>query len=201
MDKLKKWKKGRTIFVQSMGDLFGDWVDEETIRVVMKACAENKQHRYIFLTKSPHNLPLMSYIYTGVFSTHDDNMWFGTSVAVQQDFKQRLKGNHFINISGNTFLSVEPIQGEIDLTRINIGDVILNLLEGEAFTLLAKNKIKPVKWVIVGAMTGKEAKNYPVKREWVEKIVEDCRECNIPVFLKDNLAEVWKEALIQQFPW
>lgn len=43
--------------------------------------------------------------------------------------------------------------------------------------------LKGIEWVIIGGLTPR-----PVhKNEWVEKIINNARELNMPVFLKDNL--------------
>jgi protein gp37 len=46
-------KNPQTIFVCSMADLFGEWVPDEWIQEVFKACDAAPQHRYLFLTKNP----------------------------------------------------------------------------------------------------------------------------------------------------
>jgi protein gp37 len=56
-------------------------------------------------------------------------------------------------------------------------------------------------WVIVGAMTGTHANKHRPQREWIKRIVEYCRVGDMPVFLKNNLADIWGEPLIQEFPW
>jgi protein gp37 len=55
--------------------------------------------------------------------------------------------------------------------------------------------------VIVGAETGNRKGKVIPKREWVEAIVNECRKNKIPVFLKNSLAPVWGEPLIQEYPW
>lgn len=55
-------------------------------------------------------------------------------------------------------------------------------------------------WIIVGAETGRRKNKVIPKREWIEQIVEDCREFDIPLFMKSSLAEIWGEQLIQEFP-
>lgn len=74
----------------------------------------------------------------------------------------------------NTFVSVEPI---LEPVRPSLGD-----------------------WVIVGAETGRRKDKVIPKREWIEQIVEDCRQYDIPVFMKSSLADIWGEPLIQEFP-
>lgn len=57
-----------------------------------------------------------------------------------------------------------------------------------------------VNWIIVGAETGHRKNKVIPERKWIEKIVEDCRKYNIPLFMKSSLAEIWGEPLIQEFP-
>lgn len=74
----------------------------------------------------------------------------------------------------NVFASVEPILELIEVPRC--------------------------KWLIVGAETGRRKDRVIPKREWIERIVEDCRKYGIPIFMKSSLADIWGEQLIQEFP-
>jgi hypothetical protein len=56
-------------------------------------------------------------------------------------------------------------------------------------------------WIVIGAETGNRKGRVIPKREWIEAIVNECRKNNIPVFLKNNLAPVWGDSLIQEYPW
>ena len=101
-----------------------------------------------------------------------NNFWFGTSCTTQND-------EYYFNYrSCNTFLSIEPIHGNFD-----------------------KYKQISVQWVIIGAKTGSRKGKVIPKREWIENIVSECREQNVPVFLKNSLSEIWGEPLIQEYPW
>jgi len=55
-----------------------------------------------------------------------------------------------------------------------------------------------IDWLIIGGITGVKG-NRPTK-EQIAKVVEIAHENNIPVFIKDNLADIWGEPLIQEFP-
>lgn len=55
-------------------------------------------------------------------------------------------------------------------------------------------------WIIVGAETGRRKGKVIPRREWIKQIVEDCRQYDVPLFMKSSLAEIWGEALIQEFP-
>ena len=87
-------------------------------------------------------------------------------------------GKEFMLVSDNfsTYLSIEP-------------------LIAEPFAL------PPTKWVIVGAETGNRKNKVIPKREWIEHIVNECKMAGIPIFLKNSLASIWGERLIQEFPW
>lgn len=48
-----EWKSGRSIFVNSMSDLFGEGVLDEYIAAVFAVMAATPQHKYVILTKRP----------------------------------------------------------------------------------------------------------------------------------------------------
>lgn len=163
-------KKGRNIFVCSMADLFGAWVPDEWIEEVFKACAKAPQHNYLFLTKYPFRLLQMKY--TGTLPLKD-NMWYGTSYThngMMYECDSR---------AGNWFLSIEP------------------LLEDLGGMKWEKNRPG---WVIIGAETGRRKDKVIPKHEWIENIVQQCRQYDIPVFMKSSLIDIWGESLIQEFP-
>lgn len=96
-------KTPSTIFVCSMADLFGDFIPDEWVFEVFKACAEYPQHRYMFLTKNPRRYEdLMA---AGKLPK-SENMWYGTTITTSKD-------NYFHSGKYNSFLSIEPIQGPI----------------------------------------------------------------------------------------
>ena len=101
----------------------------------------------------------------------DEKLWFGTSITGNTTVFPSSKSHNF-------FLSIEPL-----LTPMRFLD-----LEG-------------IRWVIIGAETGNRKGKVIPKREWIENIVNYCREKNVPVFMKDSLADIWKLPLIQEYPW
>ena len=152
-----------------LADLFGDWIPDEWIQEVFKACKAAPQHRYLFLTKNPKRyidlLPLKDIL-------DADNYWFGFSLT------KPTQEYHGVLGVKNLFISIEPIQD-------SFGNIYFD----------------GVKWVIIGAETVNRNGKVIPKREWIENIVENCRGAGVPVFLKDNLASVWGEPLIQEYLW
>ena len=194
-----KVKKPQTIFVGSMTDLFHDAIPDEWIKAVFEACEAAPWHKYLFLTKSPHNLPPSSYLFNGVFGDHADNYWFGKTATNQNSLEDGYK--HFSNISGNTYLCIEPLLEAVDLLRIDVGDVIYNIPLSRASYMFGMQKIKTPKWVIVGSMTGSNSEKHRPRREWIENIAEQCRAANIPLFVKNSLRELMGDAFVQETPW
>jgi len=102
-----------------------------------------------------------------------NNHWYGMTVTSPDQYAYYV-GTH------QTFLSIEPIAAQFDPALLAWGCA---------------------SWVIVGMETGNRKDKVIPKREWIKKIVNGCRDYGIPVFLKDNLADIWGEPLIQEFPW
>jgi len=178
LDEPLKIKKPQNIFVCSMADLFGDWIPDEWIKQVFEACLKAPQHRYLFLTKNPKRyMKLFSASLTQgpIIDNLPDNFWFGiTATNGDEPF--------FWSHRHNNFLSIEPIQDEF----------------GKYYRMFNASFVN---WVIIGAETGNRKGKIIPKKEWIENIVNYCKEKNVPVFMKNNLAGIWKEPLIQEYPW
>lgn len=92
--------KGQTIFVCSMADLFGEWVTDEWIEEVFKACEAAPQHRYLFLTKNPSR-------YNELKIPVGKNFWYGSTVNDMKSLFAHKKVDETSQC--NYFISIEPI--------------------------------------------------------------------------------------------
>ena len=171
LDEPQKWKKPRTIFVCSMADLFGDWVPDEWIEQVFKACEAAPQHRYLFLTKNPKR-------YVDLYRKNilpiGKGHWYGTTVTSPEQpfFYSRVPDDN-----PNTFVLIEPIMG----TFGKINDL--------------------PDWVIIGAETGNRKGKVAPQKEWIDEIAAECRRCKKPLFMKDSLRSLMGTDFRQEFPW
>lgn len=192
--------KPRNIFVGSMTDLFGAWVPEGWKRMVLRSCADSTWHNYLFLTKSPENIPCDSHLYSGMFTDHWDCFWFGTTVTCQKDLEERLWP--LLNVRGHLFLSIEPLLEEIDLDSIftDDGALMISVPRGQAFSLNRADECRMPEWVIIGAETGNRKDRVIPEREWIEKIVSQCRLAGIPIFMKESPKSIWGKDLIREYP-
>ena len=160
-------KKGRNIFVCSMADLFGDWVPDEWIEEVFKACNNAPQHNYLFLTKNPKGylrtkLPL------------NDNIWYGTSVCRKDDVPKC----RYLPFVRNKFVSIEPILEDLDIIdspTINYVDwVIIGAETGRR-----KNKVIPERKWIEDIVNECQKENTPVFMKsslsdiWGEPLIQE----------------------------
>lgn len=211
-------KKARNIFVCSMADLFGKWVPDDWKIEVLDACKKAPQHNYIFLTKDPIGYSIWPTKEHPAFKeteAYTDNMWLGVTYTG----KERLDGHYqdweignglttwsnfwylwrmsetILPTRAHKFISIEPVS-------CDICEVEDEREKGKLFEhfLLPNGYKSCFEWVIVGAETGNRKDKVVPKREWIEKLLDLCRKADIPLFMKSSLADIWGEALIQEFP-
>ena len=183
LDEPQKITRPQNIFVCSMADLFGDWIPDEWIKEVFNACEKAPQHNYLFLTKNPER-----YVRLADSLPQNDNFWYGSTMTNHLDKAWYYDGKSYRAINTNhpyhrKFISIEPMQGEF-YKGVQLRD----------FTSMFG-------WIIVGAETGNRKDKIIPKREWIENIVESCKNSEIPLFMKNSLTGVWGEPLIQEYPW
>src|SRR5262245_38838289 len=123
-----RWKKPRTVFVNSMSDLFHKDVPVDFIRRVFDVMGKAHWHQFQVLTKRAERL--------SAFSSNwlwSPNIWMGVSVE-NQDYVYRI--DHLRQTKACVkFLSLEPLLGPL-----------LNL------------NLKGIDWVIVGGESGPGAR-------------------------------------------
>lgn len=122
------WKKPRTIFVNSMSDLFHEDVPFSFIRDVFKTMEKACWHRFQILTKRPESLPAIA-----SKLPWPSNVWMGVSVETK-DYLWRLDFLRKIP-SKVKFVSIEPLLGP-----------------------MGKINFKQIDWVIVGGESGPGAR-------------------------------------------
>ncbi|MEP7006485.1 MAG: DUF5131 family protein [Sphingomonas bacterium] len=150
----RSWRKPRTVFVNSMSDLFHDAVETAFIRKVWDVMHDTPQHTYQVLTKRPER---MQTVLSSAGFAVLPNVWIGTSVedAAVIDRIDHLRATP----AAVRFISFEPLIGSV----------------GEA-------DITNIDWAIVGGESGPRARAMP--QEWVHEIEEMCRETGTAFFFK-----------------
>jgi len=106
IDLPRRWRSPRTIFVNSMSDLFHEDVPADYIARVFQTMAECSQHTFQILTKRAERLlevsPLLDWA---------PNIWMGVSVE-NQEYTSRIP--YLQQVPAHVrFLSIEPMIGPI----------------------------------------------------------------------------------------
>jgi len=128
IDQPRRWKLPRTIFVNSMSDLFHEGVPLGFIQRVFRVMEECPQHRFQVLTKRPERtLKLASALHWPT------NVWMGTSVE-SREYYGRIRSLQRVPAKIR-FLSCEPLLGR-----------------------LPRMPLKGIHWVIVGGESGPGAR-------------------------------------------
>ena len=152
-----RWRKPRRVFVDSMSDLFHENVADSYLAQVFGVMAQCPQHTFQVLTKRSLR---MANIAARLFDPPAPNIWLG--VSVEDDRYARIRTPHLLRTPAAVrFLSVEPMVGEVDLVPY--------LDQG-------------IGWVIVGGESGPGAR--PMRLEWAKRVVADCVNAGVPVFVK-----------------
>jgi protein gp37 len=152
-----KWGAPKSIFVNSMSDLFQDgvpdWYVEQVVRVMQLA----NWHTYQVLTKRADRMREMLESKLS-FAADLDHIWWGVSVEDRKYGVPRIPVLRAAPAKVR-FLSIEPLLedlGEVDLNGIH--------------------------WAIVGGESGNGAR--AMEEGWVLNIQEQCRTANVPFFFK-----------------
>ena len=117
LDQPLRWKKPRSIFVNSMSDLFHEAVPDEYIREIFDVMAIADQHRFQVLTKRAERLAELA-----PSLPWPAHVWMGVSVENQR-WTSRI--DHLREVPAAVrFLSCEPLLGPLELDLEGIDWVI-----------------------------------------------------------------------------
>lgn len=112
LDIPRAWKSPRTIFVNSMSDLFHPDVPDGFIRQVLEVMAETPQHTYQILTKRSKRLAAL-----GPSLDWPVNAWMGVSV---ENDRYVFRVPHLLASGAKIkFLSCEPLLGPLPSLKLD----------------------------------------------------------------------------------
>lgn len=203
-----KWKKPRTIFVCSMGDLFHKDVSESSIKCVFITMANTQHHTYIVLTKRPERMKCLikQWKINGLtlrsgYGCFLPNVILGVSISTQRD------ADDFIPYlletpAARRVVSAEPLLENIDFSewlfcdscnehpdpRWGKGaadDPLSNAAGGRPWAdcyTCSDGGFPKIDWVICGGETGAHAR--PMHPDWARSIRDQCQASGTPFFFK-----------------
>ncbi|WP_309225200.1 phage Gp37/Gp68 family protein [Salinispora sp. H7-4] len=171
LDAPLRWRTGRTVFVNSMSDLFHHEVPVTFIGSVWNTMGLTPRHTYQVLTKRPARARTLLTQWARVgwsWQRHDlmwcgpldgplPNVWLGTSIESDD---HTIRAEHLRRTPAAVrFISAEPLLGplpSLDLTGID--------------------------WLIAGGESGPHAR--PMDPTWVRDLRDRCQEAGVAFFFK-----------------
>lgn len=151
------WRKPKTIFVNSMSDLFHEQIPDAYIEAVASVMVAAKWHTYQVLTKRANRLRTLLETKLA-FAASEPHIWWGVSVEDRKYGLPRIP--ELVNAPASVrFLSVEPLLedlGQLDLHGID--------------------------WMIVGGESGAGAR--PMDKSWVLSLRNQCQAQDVKFFFK-----------------
>lgn len=209
-----------------------DWLDEEVpiewLADFLKLIHDTPNLDWLLLTKRPENFESRLQAAWDYRNERDtsitdgfrhrisewldgkawDNVWVGTSVEDQIRADERIP--QLLKIPATVkFLSVEPLLGAIDFTRLDIDEKCQDghRITADVFAATANCACcvegdeaiawPKIDWVIVGGESGKDAR--PCNVEWSRGIIEECAAAGVPCFNKQLGSHVLTDE-VGEFP-
>lgn len=159
-----RWREPRTVFVNSMSDLFHARVPREFLVRVWDVMSRTPQHTYQILTKRPERMVrILREFPEGLWSLPLGNVWLGTSTE-SNDYVRRADSLR-ATPAAVRFISAEPLLGP----------------------LLSLNLDK-IDWLILGGESGHGSR--PMDLGWVRELIAKADDAGTAVFVK-QLGAVW----------
>jgi protein gp37 len=156
LDQPFTWRAPRRVFVNSMSDIFGEFVPDDYIERVFAVMKQTPQHTYQVLTKRSERLREWTSLRRWLADA--PNIWLGVSVEDRKYGLPRIDDLRRATAAVR-FLSIEPLLehlGTIDLRNID--------------------------WVIVGGESGHHAR--PMHADWVRELRDHCKRKRVAFFFK-----------------
>lgn len=188
------------VFCASLADVFDNAVDPAWRVELFDLIEDTPNLDWLLLTKRIGNvLPMINETAARRFDLeclHDprlpDNVRIGATITNQPEADRDIQKLLAVPARGH-FLSMEPLLGSVDLTRLEAdtcaseccGMQRFNALTGESICDLSEQPFDDgpcIDWVIVGGESGPHAR--PMHPDWARSLRDQCSAAGVPFLLK-----------------
>lgn len=192
------WRKPTTVFVNSMSDLFGEFVPDEYIAAVHGVMAATPQHTYQILTKRAERLPAWFEwaekrgAEGALIFPNDPNTWrirqmlsvsalrVGTKVPSHHGGPWPLS-NVWYGVSVE-----DKKHGVPRIDHLRRAPAAVRFLSIEPLLEdVGDLDLTGIHWVIAGAESGRKAR--PMEDNWVRRVRDQCTEQGVKFFFKQRV--------------
>ena len=152
------WRKPRVCFLNSMGEVFSDEINDAQVNLMLHMAEDNPRHRFLILTQRTERIGDFHY---------PSNVWVGVTVRFSSEEHRiwRLVAKADAEVK---FVSFEPLMAPMrDMNLHGINWVIIG----------GRRKI----------VWPRPLPKFVPPHEWVEPIIAEARRVGAAVFLKQNL--------------
>ncbi|MBE3040296.1 MAG: DUF5131 family protein [Chloroflexi bacterium] len=170
------------VFVCSTFELFNPIADGQMRDYIFDVIQRRPDLTFIVLTKRPERID----------RAMPDNVWLGVSCdgSDWERDDERISVLEQMTVAKVRFISYEPLLGS-----------------PRYWGQWRGGRMDRVHWVIAGKLTGRSPRDIGIfssyddmVRGYVKTLVALARRDGIPIFLKNNLKDIWPGPLIQEFP-
>ena len=186
----RRWRKPRTVFVNSMSDLFHKDVPPEFIWDVFETMRATPRHTYQVLTKRPKRMRniLLDFARTcgltpAGWAEWHPNVWLGTSIE-SREYVWRADRLREAPASVR-FISAEPLLGPL-IPHVWESDLEMGSYwpgaEPVPCGITDGLDLGKINWLIVGGESGANAR--PMDPAWVRDLRDRCAESGTAFFFK-----------------
>jgi len=210
LDQPLRWRRPRRVFVNSMGDLFHDKVEDDFLDECFAVMALADKHTFQILTKRPERMlryfgpsdeldgltrdclveGTAQKLYFERTGENPDqwlavhwpvkNVWFGVSVEDQVTADERIP--LLLKTPATVrFVSYEPALGPVDLTRSIPCGYYCDESVGHV-DHGPNGNLAGIDWVIAGGESGPQAR--PSDPDWFRSVRDQCQASGVPFFFK-----------------
>lgn len=130
-------KKPSRIFVCSMADLFGDWISESWILMILDIVMSCPEHEFMFLTKYPYRYHEFKF---------PKNCWIGATVESDLNIERINNLKYYRESNPKKYISIEPITYSFNTVNLDFLDlVIVGAMTGPGAVIPKKEWIQSIK--------------------------------------------------------
>ena len=177
-------KRGRVVFLVSMGDVFHEDVPVEIIDQFFVGMRAFNQHQYLILTKRHQRmkdvLDVIGQKRAQTWPWPLNNVWLGVTICAQAEADEKIpillktQAAHY-------FVSIEPMLGPVDISPwLRCKSSRRGVIDPKAY--VKSHDTAKLDWVICGGETGPGSR--PMQPAWVRSLRDQCRDAEIPFFFK-----------------
>ena len=195
------------VFCASMADVFDNEVDPQWRSDLMALIDATPNLDWLILTKRIGNANKMLFE-ANVQDQIPANIWLGATICNQEEADRDIP-KLLATPAAKRFLSIEPMLGVIDLTKIELkenhtqpGLKLVNYptekdaLRGKTLTNMSlEYDTNKLDWVIVGGESGHGAR--PMHPDWARSLRDQCAEADVPFLFKqwgEWHPKIWRES-------